>query len=157
MSYTAIQKLKFMQPLKILIMFLFNPAGRLSVCIIYTLLFQVHLQFNEVLHQRKLALHKEFVLLQPNDCDGLQPGQNGGFQCRIHAVHIITVDKMSHGAVTPSGTSRWLLKQVGMHLWWVREQPCSNMAKLWYHFCWSLEECIFCCLRPYPWVICSQQ
>lgn len=47
------------------------------MCIISTLFFQGHLQFNEVLHQRKLALHKEFVLLEPGDYDGLQPGQNG--------------------------------------------------------------------------------
>lgn len=85
MTQTTIHTLTFTQPLEILIMF---SAGRWSVCmcIMSTLFFQVHLQFNEVLHQRKLALHKEFLLLQPDDFDGLQPGQNGGFQCRMHAV-----------------------------------------------------------------------
>lgn len=67
------------QPLQILIMFLFKPARGLNVCIC-TLFLQGHLQFNEVLHQRKLALHKEFVLLEPRDCDGLR--SKGGFQCR---------------------------------------------------------------------------
>lgn len=83
-----------------------------------------------MLHQSKLASHKEFVLLESDDCDGLQPGENGGFPCRMHAVHIdicayaegmglshvITVNQMSHGAELPCSTSRWLLWQVIMHL-----------------------------------------
>lgn len=58
------------------------------MCIISTLFCQANLQFNEVLHQRKLALHKKFALLQSNDCDGLLPGQNGGLQFKMHAVYI---------------------------------------------------------------------
>lgn len=57
------------------------------MCIISALFFQVHLQFNEVLHQRKLALHKEFVLLEPDVCDGLRPGENGGLQRGMRAVY----------------------------------------------------------------------
>lgn len=72
----------------------------MCMCIIYTLFFQHHLQFNEVLHQRKLALHKEFVLLQSSDCDGLKPRQNGGsgveYMRYTHIYCICTWDVLLH-------------------------------------------------------------
>lgn len=94
MTSAATPELKSTRPLKILIVFFVESCSRLSVCgcIMSTLFSRAHLQFNEVLHQRKLALHKEFVSLEPGDCDGLRPVKNG----RLPAWNAYSVHKYIH-------------------------------------------------------------
>lgn len=127
-------------------MFWTKPAERptVCVCIMSTRLFQAHLQFNEVLHQTKLALYKEFLLLQSNNCNGLQVGQNGGFQYMMHAAyrtntHRAWTVRHYHSQLDESWCCssqcyhQVAFKTNGNIFMMAREQHCRNMVTIWYH------------------------
>lgn len=110
---------------------------------------------------KKMALRKEFVLLQPNKCDGLQPRQNRGLKCKMCRVYINIYAQgwaakhyqcwLDESWFCNTKRNQWVASKASRHAFMaIGDQLCSNLTPVWHYFSLKAFADAFYCLRAYP-------
>lgn len=134
-------------------MSLFKADGRLNVrmWIMSTQLFRVHLQFNDVLRQRKWLCVKNLYYYR----------QNRGLKCKMCRVYINIYAQgwaakhyqcwLDESWFCNTQSNQWVASKASRHAFMaIGDQLCSNLTPVWHYFSLKAFADAFYCLRAYP-------